>query len=149
MYSGEAQTPLIGCNRLNRFRTIQNPSFWKRNSKELERVKPWLNREFRAITGISDSDSLQLAMLQEYFVQILKTVSIQSTTAIALLEKLFLRDAAELLVLEFAAFARSPYNVKTFDEKCPLVSRPPLPLIETREGIFSAGEKARSSRSIG
>ncbi|RUP45918.1 hypothetical protein BC936DRAFT_147586 [Jimgerdemannia flammicorona] len=110
VYTNGLLVKRVGSNRYSRFIEI-SPEVFRSNSQRLSRLIPWLRRELQAIL---DDDNVEL--VREYVMALLKTYDPQSQEAVDRLCP-FLHARTEHFLHELVAFARSPFDMATYDRR--------------------------------
>ncbi|XP_013783210.2 E3 ubiquitin-protein ligase Topors-like isoform X2 [Limulus polyphemus] len=110
--SGLWVQPLVD-GQTGRFRDT-SPEFYRQNPACTHRLIPWLNRELLALLG--DGGESQLAFLLELILALIMRYDIRSPEFFEHVHPFF-RDHTNHFVHEFFNFARSPYDLVTFDRR--------------------------------
>ncbi|XP_076308862.1 E3 ubiquitin-protein ligase Topors-like isoform X2 [Tachypleus tridentatus] len=108
--SGLWVQPLVD-GQIGHFRDT-SPEFYRQNPACTHRLIPWLNRELLALLG--DGGESQLAFLLELILALIMRYDIRSPEFFEHVHPFF-RDHTNHFVHEFFNFARSPYDLVTFD----------------------------------
>ncbi|KAL7748022.1 hypothetical protein RI367_006568 [Sorochytrium milnesiophthora] len=127
IYARNARVHHIGANKQSGFKetlAVCSPALFKRVPAKLDRLVPWIRRDLQALdplvplTASSASRSSpvtnNIEFVQQYVVAVLKQHDPQSPEAVHALSSL-LQEYAEHFLLELVSFARSPFNIATYD----------------------------------
>lgn len=111
IYSAGLRVLHMGSNEFSQFRDI-SPQFFSANPAVTHRLVPWLRRE---LSVLFDNQDEHVTFMTHYILSLVTNVDIQSEEFHMNLRP-FLHDTVEHFVHEFASFARSPYDMDTYDQ---------------------------------
>lgn len=111
IYSAGLRVLHMGSNQYSQFRDI-SPHFFRANPAVTHRLVPWLRRELSVLFNNQEEN---VTFMTHYILSIITNVDIQSEEFHMNLRP-FLHDTTEHFVHEFASFARSPYDMNTYDQ---------------------------------
>ncbi|XP_038048527.1 E3 ubiquitin-protein ligase Topors-like [Patiria miniata] len=100
----------MGSNRFTRFRDI-SPEFFSENPATTHRLVPWLRREL----GILFTGEDHVTFMTQYILSLIPNVHMQTEEFHEHLRP-FLYGQTEHFIHEFVSFARSPYDMNTYDQ---------------------------------
>ena len=96
----------VGITPFSKFKETNPTSF---QTSKIEKLIPWIKREFQVICKVQDVD-----LIVEWFLALIQQVELQSDKGLELLNA-YLYPFSELFVHELICFARSPLNMETYD----------------------------------
>lgn len=111
IYSAGLRVLHMGSNEYSQFRDI-SPQFFSANPAVTHRLVPWLRRE---LSVLFDNQEEHVTFMTHYILSLITNVDIQSEEFHINLRP-FLHDTVEHFVHEFANYARSPFDMDTYDQ---------------------------------
>ena len=150
IYAAGLRVYHMGSNRFTRYRET-SPQFFRENPAMTHRLIPWLRRD---LSVLFNGNTDHVTFMTQYILSLLPNVDIQTEDFHNHLRP-FLYGRTEHFIHEFTNFARSPYDMDTYDQMAQYdfraenpqftaTLRPQLPLV-TQEN--SSSEESENNHS--
>jgi E3 ubiquitin-protein ligase Topors len=99
----------VGANPRSNYRPV-TPDAFRQSPARLQRLRPWLRRDLRAVLGEEEDVELLVLFIEGALVR----YSMQEQRTVDVLLP-YLGDRTEQFIHELVSFARSPFELDTYD----------------------------------